>query len=294
MPHGLMELLQKRRVIFDGAMGTQLMAAGLAAGEAPELWNETHPEAVLEIHRRYYEAGADAVHTNTFGGNPLKLADRGLGDRMRELNRAAARLARKACPEGKFVAGDLGPSGKMLAPLGDTSAEKLLAAFARQVDALLEGGVDLISIETMFSLQEALAATRAARKAGASLVSVCMTYTRTKKGFFTMMGESLVQCVQALEEVGADIIGTNCTLGSRDMAGLVAQMRGRTGKPILAQPNAGKPRTEAGVTVYDQGPEEFARDAVALREAGADLVGGCCGTDPTFIRAVARVLHSPK
>ncbi len=294
MPHRLLELLQERCVIFDGAMGTQLMEAGLAAGEAPEVWNETHPAAVLEIHRRYYEAGADVVHTNTFGGNPLKLADRGLGHRMRALNLAAARLAREACPAGGLVAGDLGPSGKMLAPLGDTTAEELSAAFMRQTEALLEGGVDLISIETMFSLEEALAALEGAKMAGASLVSVCVTYTRTKKGFFTMMGESLSQCVRALEEAGADIIGTNCTLGSGDMVELVAAMRALTAKPLLAQPNAGKPRTVAGATVYDQPPEDFARDAVALREAGADLLGGCCGTDPAFIRALAGALHSPR
>lgn len=285
-----MALLKDGPVLFDGAMGTTLMAAGLPPGDTPELWNEEAPATVADIYRAYYGAGAHVVHTNTFGANPLKLEDRGIGARMTALNRAAARAAREACPAGKFVAGDMGPTGKMLAPLGDVTAEEMEAGFLQQADALLAGGVDLLSIETMFSLDEALAALRAAKRAGAPLVAASITYNRTKNGFFTMMGESLEQCVKALEEAGADVVATNCTQGSEEMVALTEALRRRTDRPLLVQPNAGKPESRKGVTIYRQSPEEFARDAKAIRAAGADMIGGCCGTTPEFIRAMARAL----
>ena len=290
MGNDLLGLLKNGPVVFDGAMGTTLMAAGLPPGDTPELWNEEAPATVADIYRSYYEAGAHVVQTNTFGANPLKLQDRGLGDRVTALNRTAALTAREVCPPGKFVAGDMGPTGKMLAPLGDVSAEELEAGFLVQAEALLAGGVDLLSIETMFSLDEALAALRAARRAGAPLVAAAVTYNRTKNGFFTMMGESLEQCMRALEEEGADVVGTNCTLGSEEMVALTEQIRRLTNRPVLVQPNAGKPESRKGVTVYRQSPEEFARDALAIRAAGADMLGGCCGTTPEFIRAMARAL----
>ena len=288
--HGLLELATKRAVIFDGAMGTMLMAAGLQAGESPELWNIEKRSLVMDIHRKYYEAGSDVVHTNTFGGNAIKLADRGLSDKMAIINAEAAKLAREACPAGKFVAGDIGPTGKLIKPLGDLVIEEAEEAFFRQAKELVKGGVDLISIETMFSLEEALAALRAAKKAGEVAVIAALTFNRTKKGFFTMMGEGMSQAVAAFEEAGADVIATNCSLGSRDMIDLTKELRGATRKPILVQPNAGKPVTQKGVTSYQQTPAEFALDGKEIRESGADMIGGCCGTNPDFIRALAQVL----
>lgn len=291
MTHPILELAKKKTVIFDGAMGTMLIGAGLKAGESPELWNLEKPETVTRIHRRYYDAGADVVHTNTFGGNAVKLADKGLSGKMERINVKAARLAGEACPAGKFVAGDIGPTGKLMKPLGDLDPEEAGEAFFSQAEALLEGGADLISIETMFSLEEALAALRAAKRLGEFPVIAALTFNRTKKGFFTMMGEGVSQVVSALEDAGADAIGSNCTLGSKDMVELAAQIRAVTTKPILIQPNAGKPVTQKGVTTYQQTPAEFAEHGKRIREAGANMIGGCCGTNHEFITALARALQ---
>jgi 5-methyltetrahydrofolate--homocysteine methyltransferase len=288
--HAILELAKKKTVIFDGAMGTMLMAAGLKAGESPELWNIEKPSLVAEIHRQYYEAGSDAVHTNTFGGNAVKLADRGLAEKTEKINVEAARLAREACPAGKFVAGDIGPTGKLLKPLGDLAIEEAEEAFFRQAQALVKGGVDLVSIETMFSLQEALAALRAAKKLGAVTVIAALTFNRTKKGFFTMMGEGVRQAVSAFEEAGADVIASNCSLGSSDMIDLTKELRAATRRPVLVQPNAGKPETQMGVTSYRQTPAEFAQDGKEIRNSGADMIGGCCGTNPEFIRSLVHAL----
>jgi len=288
--HAILELAKKKTVIFDGGMGTMLMAAGLKAGESPELWNIEKPSLVTDIHRKYYEAGSDVVHTNTFGGNTIKLGERGLADKMETINVEAARLAREACPAGKFVAGDIGPTGKLLKPLGDLVLEEAEEGFFRQAQALLKGGVDLISIETMFSLEEALAALRAAKRLGDVLVIAALTFNRTKKGFFTMMGEGVKQAVSAFEAAGADVIASNCSLGSRDMIDLTKELRAATRKPILIQPNAGKPVTQKGVTSYQQTPAEFARDGKEIKDSGADMIGGCCGTNPEFIRALAHTL----
>ncbi len=290
----ILDLAKKKTVIFDGAMGTMLMAAGLKSGETPELWNIEKPSLVTEIHRKYYEAGSDVVHTNTFGGNAIKLAERGLSDRMEAINVEAAKHAREACPAGKFVAGDIGPTGKLIKPLGDLVIEEAEEAFFRQAQALLKGGVDLISIETMFSLEEALAALRAAKRLGEAPVIAALTFNRTKKGFFTMMGEGVNQAVSAFEGAGADVIATNCSLGSRDMIDLTKELRAATRKPILVQPNAGKPLTQKGVTSYLQTPVEFAQDGKEIRNSGANMIGGCCGTSPEFIRALVQTLgNSP-
>jgi 5-methyltetrahydrofolate--homocysteine methyltransferase len=288
--HAILELAQRKTVIFDGAMGTMLMASGLKTGESPEMWNLEKPLVVLEIHRHYYEAGSHVVHTNTFGGNPVKLSDRGLGEKMESINLEAARIAREACPGGKWVAGDIGPTGKLMRPLGDLDPKRAEEAFERQAEALLKGGVDLLSIETMFSLQEALAALQGAKKLGEIFVIVSLTFNRTKRGLFTMMGEGVSQVVSALKEAGADAVGSNCTLGSKDMIDLTKEMRAATKRPLLIQPNAGKPVTQQGITTYRQSPVEFAEDGEKIREAGADMIGGCCGTNEKFIRELAKAL----
>ena len=281
-----LEIIKQRPLLFDGAMGTMLMKAGKTGIKTPILLNLDEPELVSDIHRQYYAAGADVVITNTFGGSPLKLVADGLEQQMVELNRQAVKLTRQACPDGKFVAGDIGPSGKMLKPLGDVAPEDMLDNFFSQAGVLIESGVDLIIIETMYSLEEAVAAVQGARKAGDILLLASMTYTRTKNGFFTVMGENIPQCVSALEEAGADLMGANCTLNSADTIDLTKELRAATDRPILIQPNAGKPVTSKGITYYEQTPAEFAADAKKIHEAGADMIGGCCGTTPEFIQAV--------
>jgi 5-methyltetrahydrofolate--homocysteine methyltransferase len=286
----ILQLAETRTVIFDGAMGTMLMATGLQAGQVPERLNIDHPERIMDIHRLYYEAGADAVHTNTFGGNPVKLAERGAAGQVELLNREGARIASLVRPPGKFVAGDMGPTGKMMAPLGDVTRDRMEEAFRVQAAALLEGGADFISIETMFSLDEALAAVAGARKAGAGIVVAATTYQMTKRGFFTVMGESPARCAAAFRDAGADVIAANCTLGSAEMIDLTRELRAASDAPILIQPNAGKPVTRKGETRYLQEPEEFGRDCLEIAGAGASMVGGCCGTDERFIRETVRAV----
>jgi len=291
MANFILDIIKERPLLFDGAMGTMLMKAGQGSLKTPILLNLDEPDLVTDIHRQYYAADADVVITNTFGGSPLKLVADGLEQQMVELNREAVKLTRQACPDGKYVAGDIGPSGKMIQPLGDVAPEEMQENFFSQAGVLIESGVDLIIIETMYSLDEALAAVQGARKAGDILVLASMTYTRTKNGFFTVMGETVEQCVAALEEAGADMMGANCTLNSADTIDLTKELRAATDKPLLIQPNAGKPVTSQGVTYYEQTPAEFAADAQKIRAAGADMIGGCCGTTPEFIEAVAEALR---
>jgi 5-methyltetrahydrofolate--homocysteine methyltransferase len=209
---------------------------------------------------------------------------------MEAINIEAAKIAKKICPAGKFVAGDIGPTGKMLEPLGDVTVEELTDSFRAQGEALLKGGADFISIETLFSLEEALSAVKGVKQLGDVLVSVSMTYNKTKNGFFTMMGESVTQCVTAFEDAGAEIIASNCTLGSAEMIELTQVLRDATSKPILVQPNAGKPVTRKGVTHYEQTPSEFAEDAKKMIASGANMIGGCCGTNPQFIQRLKEIL----
>jgi len=286
MANPFIEQLKEKPLLFDGAMGTLLMEAGQGSLKTPILLNLDEPELVADIHRQYYDAGADAVITNTFGGSPLKLTADGLEQQMAELNRLAVKLTRQACPEGKFVAGDIGPSGKMMQPLGDIPPEEMQANYFSQARELIASGVDLIIIETMYSLEEALAAVQGVRKAGDIPLLASMTYSKTKNGFFTVMGENISRCVSALEKAGADMLGANCTLNSTDTIDLTRELRAATDRPLLIQPNAGKPVTSKGETYYEQTPAEFAMDAAKIRAAGADMIGGCCGTTPEFIQAV--------
>jgi 5-methyltetrahydrofolate--homocysteine methyltransferase len=286
----LLEKLKQKTILFDGAIGTVLMESGHVSTRSPIVLNSAQPELVADLHRQYYDAGSDVVVTNTFGANPLKLAAEGLESQLEALNRRGVRLARAVCPAGSFVAGDMGPCGKMLKPLGDVSFEGMQENFFRQAGVLIDAGVDLIAIETMYSLQEALAAVRGVRQAGDILLLVSMTFNQTPNGFFTLMGEDIARCTSALEDAGVDMIGANCTLNSSDIIGLTTELRAATVKPILIQPNAGQPVTRQGATYYEQPPLEFAADAVRIKAAGADMIGGCCGTTPAFIREVAAAL----
>ncbi|MGD2185401.1 MAG: homocysteine S-methyltransferase family protein [Desulfobacterales bacterium] len=290
MPKTLLEKAKQKTIIFDGAMGTLIMAAGIKSIKSPILLNVEKPDLVIDIHKQYYAAGADVVLTNTFSGNPLKLEAEGIDAQMEWLNREASKLAKQACPAGKFVAGDIGPSGKTLPPIGDSSPEEMQDAFYRQAKVLIESGVDLILIETMYSLEEAVAAVHAVRKASDILLIASMTYNNTEMGYFTIMGETVDQCASTLVNAGADIIGANCTLGSSDMIELTKELRAATDKPVLVQPNAGKPFADEDVTYYQQTPSEFAQDLKQIKEAGADMVGGCCGTNPEFIQTLTAVV----
>ncbi|HPW18955.1 MAG TPA: homocysteine S-methyltransferase family protein [Candidatus Aminicenantes bacterium] len=291
MTHPLLELAERRTVLLDGAMGTMLMARGLAVGMAPEIWNVERPDLVREVHAAYFAAGADVVSTNSFGGTPLKLAAHGLEGRAYELNHAAARLAREAAPPGRFVAGSVGPTGKFLRPHGPCSEQDLEAAFADQVRGLAAGGVDLVLIETQYDLREALAAVRGARSVASLPIFVTMTFNDTPRGFFTLMGDTPARAAGELERAGAAAFGANCTLAADRMAACVRACRGAIGLPLVAQANAGRPVAgEDGRVTYSQTLEDYVRHVPDIVRAGASFVGGCCGTDPSFIRAMAGIV----
>ena len=284
----LSELFSDKSSIFllDGAMGTQLASAGFEMGGQTNL---THPEAVMTVHRHYLEAGADLIITNTFTMNRANTESHGIDVDIREVNLAGVRLARTAAGPGRYVLGDMGSTGKMLKPHGDLPEESAYAAFREQASILAEGGVDGLIVETMFDLREALCALRACKEVGGLPVIVSMTFNTLKNGGRTVMGDSARDCATALTTAGASAIGANCgSLDPSEMAQIVSWMREATTLPLVAQPNAGRPRMVEGETVFDMSPADFASGARACVEAGAHLVGGCCGTSPAHIKA----LHS--
>ncbi|HSA95361.1 MAG TPA: homocysteine S-methyltransferase family protein [Acidobacteriota bacterium] len=292
MTHPLLDLARRRTVLFDGAMGTMLMARGLSIGMAPEIWNAERPEVVREVHAAYFAAGADVVTTNSFGGTPLKLAAHGLEGQAYELNYAAARLAREAAPPGRFVAGSIGPTGKFLKPQGTCDERDLEAAFADQVRGLAAGGVDVLIVETQYDLREALAAVRGVRSVSELPVFVTMTFDARPRGFFTLMGDTVARSAAAVEQAGAAAFGANCTLASDQMAACIRACRAATALPLIAQANAGQPVVGTdGRVVYEQTREDYVRYVPEIVQAGANFVGGCCGTDPSFTRAMAGIIR---
>jgi 5-methyltetrahydrofolate--homocysteine methyltransferase len=291
----LLATARERTVILDGAMGTELMRHGFPTGACPEEWNISHAEIVAGIHRAYFAAGSDMVQTNTFGGSRLKLAAYGRGGEVAMLNEAAARLAvavRDGEYPGRLVAGDMGPTGKFVKPMGDLEPDELRDVFAEQAAALVAGGVDALSIETLFDLTEARLAVEAARAAaGSRPVLVSLTYKRGPRGYRTMMGVDPRTASETLLAAGADVVGCNCGFGADEAVGLVGEIRAASTALLHVQPNAGQPRLEDGRTVYDETAEHFASQAPLLVEQGANLVGGCCGTTPDYIAAVIAALR---
>ncbi len=272
-------------------MGTMLFAAGLEDGEPPEPWNWERPGDVDAVYRAYYEAGSDVVQTNTFGGTTIKLSENGLEDRVQDANARPARAARALCPPGRFVAGNVGPIGKFLKPMGEFTREEFDAAFEAQISGLVDGGVDLISIETMYSLEEALSALGAARRLTDLPVVVSMTFDRNPRGFFTLMGETVEHCIRVLGDNGADVVGSNCSHGSGVFVELARIVRDATRLPVIIQPNRGQPELIGGQAVYRQPVEEFVADVEKMRALGINIIGGCCGTDPQFIARVRPLIE---
>lgn len=285
---------EQKLLVSDGAWGTMLMAEGLPPGECPELWNADRPDAVRGIAKRYIAAGADLITTNSFGGTSFKLAGYRLDGRVRELNRAAAALSREAAGD-RFVIASMGPSGKMLM-MEEVSETELYGAFREQAMALEEGGASACCVETMSAIDEAAIAVRAARENTGLEVICTFTFDRAVEGGFrTMMGVSPEEMAAAMAAAGADIIGTNCSQGPATMIPIVAAMHAAAPDlPILVQPNAGMPEyTESG-TRFPEGPESFAGYVPALVEAGASIIGGCCGTSPRHIELVAAAVRAER
>jgi 5-methyltetrahydrofolate--homocysteine methyltransferase len=286
---GLLERLRRGEVVVgDGAWGTMLIAeAGLPPGAPPERVVLDAPEVVRAIARRYLEAGAEILTTDTFGGTPLRLAAHGLAERCEEINRRAVELARAAAGGRALVSGSVGPTGLLLAPLGPARPEEVEAAFERQLAALAAAGVDLFCIETMTDLAEALLAVRAAKRiAPAVPVVATMTFEPTPRGIFTVMGVTPARAAAALAEAGADVVGANCGNGIEGMVAVVADLARHAEVPVAVRPNAGLPQLVDGALTWPETPAFFAAHAPALVAAGARLIGGCCGTTPEHVRAL--------
>lgn len=273
-------------------MGTQLIEAGMQPGECPEAWNINHPEKVLAIHQCYTESGADIILTNTFGCNRWTLQKHGRQNEVTLLNTEAVKLARKAAGAQKFVAGDIGPSGELPQPYGLHSEEEFEEVFFEQAKALADAGVDLLLVETQMAVEELAAAVRACKKASKLPVCASASFSPASDDaeYRTMMGSSVETVTETALSAGADIIGANCgSVDIRDMEKIILRIRIVTGKPILVEPNAGKPVIEGSKTIYTQSPEEMAEHVPALINAGANIIGGCCGTTPAHISAMKKV-----
>jgi 5-methyltetrahydrofolate--homocysteine methyltransferase len=279
-------------ILADGAMGTMLFEAGLQFGDPPERWNLEHPDRVRTIHQSYLEAGARLLLTNTFGGNCFRLGMHSLQGRVPELNRAGARVAREAVQAaggGALVAGDIGPSGRLLAPLGDMEFAEAVEGFAEQAAALAEAGVDLFWIETMSDLEEVHAAMEGVRRAAGD-VPLITTMTFDTRGR-TMMGVTPEEAAVALLGWGASAVGGNCGNGPDEIEAVVRKMHAVAPQAVLvAKANAGIPRLVKGRAVYGAGPAEMAEYAIIVAEAGARIVGACCGSTPAHLRAMAEAL----
>jgi 5-methyltetrahydrofolate--homocysteine methyltransferase len=282
-------------LISDGAMGTYLQAKGLRPGECMELWCISHPEVVRGIHEAYIAAGADIIETNSFGGTCYKLKPYGLAEKVRELNLAAVALAKQAIAGKGYVAASVGPTGRIVEDEGgDLTPQDLYEAFKEQVVALAEGGADALCIETMVSLTEALQAIKAAKENTELPVICTFTFEPGARGFRTMMGVTPERAARETAAAGADIVGANCGNGIVNMIEVTRQVRAaQPNTPILIQANAGTPVLEGERTVFPETPEFMASKVPELIKAGAQIIGGCCGTTPDHIAAMARVARGP-
>jgi len=290
----LERIAQGEILISDGAMGTFLYARGLGAGECPESWCLSHPEAVKEIAAAYLAAGSDIVETNSFGASSMRLESYHLADKAREINLAAAALAREAMGSKGYVAASVGPTAQFLKKEGGKAAPaEIYESFKEQMMALADGGADALCVETMSSLLEAVEAIRAGKENTGLPVLCTFTFDVKPRGFFTMMGVTPERAAKEAVAAGADVIGANCGNGIANMIEIARKMRAAVpGVPILIHANAGMPVVENGKTLFKETPEYMASRVEELIEAGANIIGGCCGTTPEHIAAIAEAARS--
>lgn len=297
----LRERINKGLFLLDGAMGTQLIARGIELGRCYDYLNIEQPDTILEIHQSYFRAGSDAVLTNTFGANRFALGRHGLSDKVEEINTTAVKIARQAAGAGKYVLGDIGPSGDFLQPVGNLKPEELKEAFTKQARALSAGGIDGFIIETQTSLEEAVIATEAVKQISKDLpVLVSFAFDKAGGDFKTMMGVDIKSVVTKMVSLGVDAVGFNCGTVSLDEYIILAEKfakqtlnikkLGAKRVLLLAEPNAGRPELADGRAVYKVTPEDFAAAAEKIRSAGVNIIGGCCGTGPEHIKVLAEIL----
>ena len=282
------ERLEAGYLILDGATGSNMMKAGMPKNCCAEQWIYEHPDAILDLQKKYVEAGSDIIYAPTFSANPLSLAKHGLKDDVEKLNHALVGLSKQASGGRALVAGDITTTGQLLEPLGDLEYEDLLEVYKAQITALAGAGVDLLVAETMMAIDETLCVLDAA-KAVCDLPVMC-TLTVQADGSLFFGGDAFTGCAQ-FEQAGAVAVGCNCSVGPGQLVDVITKIKSRVNVPVIAKPNAGMPKVdEHGNAVYDMEPDVFAADMMALKDAGATILGGCCGTTPEFIRAIRQRL----
>lgn len=290
-PESLLSMIQEKGAVIDGAMGTMLMQAGLESGKAPETWILEKPEEVLKVHQAYADAGADILITNSFGGNSIKLKKAGLDKNADEINETAAGLAKSVAKDKCFVAGNIGPCGELLQPMGLLTDEEVKNSFTRQAKVLAKNGVDLFLLQTFYSLQEMKLAIEGIQSISGIPIIASMTFQENPKGFATMMGDKVGDSMKALMDAGTSVVGTNCSLGSESMISLAREVRSAVSIPVVIEPNAGIPEVINGKTIYNENAETFAENIVRIKALGVDVIGGCCGTTPEHIRQTVLALN---
>ena len=282
----LKQRLSEGPVILDGAMGSLLMDMGLHSGQPPEEWTIKYPDRIGKTHKLYHEAGSDILQTNTFGASYYRLKECGIAEHHDLVNQKAVEICRKYGGDS-LVSGDIGPSGLLLEPLGPATLEELENAFYKQAAILEKAGVDLFSIETMIDIEEAVLAVKAIRNISAKPIIANMTYSQTGKGYYTVMGNSLAECTKKFIDAGADIIGTNCNLDSAELYELAEELLTLTTTPISIKPNAGQPVLNGDTVSYGQSADEFVDGMMKIHQLGIQILGGCCGTTPAYIKLLS-------
>ncbi|MHA2288342.1 MAG: homocysteine S-methyltransferase family protein [Promethearchaeota archaeon] len=279
-------------VLFDGGMGSEIFKRGITPGKLPDTINIENPDIIYEIHKAYYDVGADMCQSNTFGASLQNLQIYKLENQIEEINIGALDIIRKACPPDRLIVADIGPSGEFRPPVGKATPDGWISSFTKQAN-ILKDGVDLWHIETMSDIEEMEAAIEAIRSVSKKPIISSMTYKKTKRGFFTIMGDSLEKCVRIQENAKVDVIGANCTLGSDEMVELIRDLKSITAKPVSAKPNAGQPRINNDNRAhYDQPIQDFVKDIHEIIKLGAKVIGGCCGTSPDTIREIRKLIDS--
>ncbi|MCF8069006.1 MAG: homocysteine S-methyltransferase family protein [Desulfobacterales bacterium] len=287
----ILEKVKKDGLLFDGGMGSMLIKAGLTGGKASEIWNLEKPDVIKDIHQAYYDAGADVATTNTFGASSVKLERMGVTEDIGALNRAAVKIARKAAGEGKYVAGDIGPLGEMLQPSGTISVEQAIDSFTEQAGYLEETGVDLFIVETIFDINEALAAIKGIQSVSQKPIFCTLTFQQMENGFFTIMGNNPADSMKQLADAGASAVGANCSIASNTMIDLARELKACIDIPVITQPNAGMPETgEGDIVSYPENEDFFSNSIKEIKALGVEIVGGCCGTTPKYIKRVKEII----
>jgi methionine synthase I (cobalamin-dependent) len=286
----ILDHIHTKGLLLDGAMGTMLMRKDIKSGTIPELMNLEKPDIVLDIHCAYLDAGSDMITTNTFGGSRIKLKKAGLENETENINRSAATIARQAVSQDQFVAGDIGPLGDMLQPFGLISSDEAQQNFSEQAYFLADAGVDVFIVETMFDINESLAAIRGIQSVSNLPIFATLTFENTLNGFNTIMGNPVSDSMKILVNAGTTAVGANCSIGSDHMVKLAEEIRNCVKTPVIIQSNAGIPEMKERQLHYPESPAYYARNIKAIKDSGVEIVGGCCGTTPEYISEIKRLL----